>query len=788
MDPISLSAFNQLAALANVADADRVVLSHGGVGLTNLQGLSADERALSQAEVAEQNAAVRQALFDSVSRFVEQNGAFDPNGEVVANLRSLIGESEAARAKDLTAKDLRNILTAMRTADVAFDANVRTAEALDRTDHAGYAKFFALVDNSGKSGADIAALLGKPDDARFATVFEEIRRVPDSGKALGERRLAELAETLGDMSDLAMQRISTPAAGLSADDLDFLEALQTASFKMALELDAVAEKVETVGTVEQADVSFTRRALAFNTAFARLEAEAAAGRKDLAAFKEAVTRLSDEIAAFKDVDANASYVADETNPVACEIIDRIGLIDDRLAELQNALADDSNNAFLSELVAHRQNDFVGMLMDGEISPGQYLELRAQGYSAEMILKGAVLNNVTDNLGSGQFNTVVKQDASIDLVHKSREFAVKDESWVSPGCAAAFFLGLSEDLSGAKLNFAACKLAKTVGSGHVLAENGIALDGGTLKICMEVVKGENVEKILDKFEQPTSGFHALFHPDPNDGKAVARAEKLRLQLVSGLNRLAWADAFSGEVDRHLGNIIVNIDQENETVDVVGIDNEQGFAPNCQGLAKAVYSQEKFDFVLKRFRNNRARFQQYVRDVLNEPFAVSEKAFLNLFTKNADGTYSPNFSHKLTASENYLLGQTCGINSCRTPAFIMKDQLDRILDLDKRIAAWRKGAEKDNLAEHPLVKELRPLLSTGRSSTDTAILKAIVSRADSVIAHAKKLKSDGLVIHGDAQHKAADLKVMKRVAGANKAQNDIDCYNSLDLAEILLKRLV
>ena len=399
---------------------------------------------------------------------------------------------------------------------------------------------------------------------------------------------------------------------------------------------------------------------------------------------------------------------------------------------------------------------------------------------------ATLGAVTKRLGEGAFSSVVLQESSGDVLHTSREFAVKDETRVAPGCAASF-LGLPS-MSGAKLNFAASKLAKMVGSGHVIAENGVALDGGEVKVCMEVVKGQDVDEFLKWLDRPTSKLYRVFHPAPTDAQGVARAEKLRLQLVSGLNRLAWADAFSGEVDRHLGNVMVCINLDQETVDVVGIDNEQGFAPNCTGLSKAVYSRRHFEAICNRFVKNRQAFVEYGQTVLQEEINVSEKAFLKLFTENADGTYTPKYSHKLTAGENLLLSRTCGINSSRTPAFIMKDQLDKLLELDELIAAWRKGKAKTNLKHHPLVKELFPILVTGNRADDIAIAKAIISRADSVIAHAKKLKKDGLVIVGDAAHKVEDLAVMKRVAKGNKARHDIDCYQSLDLAEIVLKRLV
>ena len=68
----------------------------------------------------------------------------------------------------------------------------------------------------------------------------------------------------------------------------------------------------------------------------------------------------------------------------------------------------------------------------------------------MILKGAVLNNVTDDLGQCMFSLVVKQTASTDAVHRSYKLAVKDEMCVALGCAAAF-LGLP-DMGGTNLNF------------------------------------------------------------------------------------------------------------------------------------------------------------------------------------------------------------------------------------------------------------------------------------------------------------------------------------------------
>jgi len=68
------------------------------------------------------------------------------------------------------------------------------------------------------------------------------------------------------------------------------------------------------------------------------------------------------------------------------------------------------------------------------------------------------------------------------------------------------------------------------------------------------------------------------------KAVSGEEYENPKLRSGLSNLQLLDALSGQLDRHLGNIMVEKNEMGEIVKVWGIDNDQAFAPKHKKAQK------------------------------------------------------------------------------------------------------------------------------------------------------------------------------------------------------------
>lgn len=155
------------------------------------------------------------------------------------------------------------------------------------------------------------------------------------------------------------------------------------------------------------------------------------------------------------------------------------------------------------------------------------------------------------LGKGAFNSVFKVEwENTDGVTQSR--AVKDETLANRGFSSSPVgnkTGVTKKPGTAARNLTTALLAGRLNMQSLAPKPDIFMDKGKLALAMQVGKGTSLEHCKDKIK--------------ND-------QIKELRLAKELCKLEWLDALVGQMDRHWGNYLVNVDGGD--VSVTAIDND------------------------------------------------------------------------------------------------------------------------------------------------------------------------------------------------------------------------
>lgn len=177
-----------------------------------------------------------------------------------------------------------------------------------------------------------------------------------------------------------------------------------------------------------------------------------------------------------------------------------------------------------------------------------------------------------HLGQGAINAVTlceyadKDGTPMKLVFKPEVSARHGLAKLSAvGC------GYHEGTRIMQLNVATTLTADQIGVGDVVARSKIGTLDGRIGLFMEAAPGKEAVKWKENFE---AFAHTL--------KKNNVFETARGQLMRSLSNLEWADALSGQVDRHNSNYLVDINPQTGSVKVTGIDNDLSFGTKKVGI--------------------------------------------------------------------------------------------------------------------------------------------------------------------------------------------------------------
>ena len=220
------------------------------------------------------------------------------------------------------------------------------------------------------------------------------------------------------------------------------------------------------------------------------------------------------------------------------------------------------------------SDYVASALEHDLSIDTIVNAKLRGIPVDQLETRADPRSLVSQriLGQGAVNAVTlcqyndKDGTPLTLVFKPEVGARHGLAHlVASNC------GYHGETRVMQLNIATTISADQIGVGDVVARSKIGMLNGTMGLYMEAAPGKEAVKWRSKFPEVA-----------RELKQNGHFEKARGQLMRALSNLDWADALSGQVDRHNSNYLVDINPKTGNVKVTGIDNDASFGTQKVGL--------------------------------------------------------------------------------------------------------------------------------------------------------------------------------------------------------------
>ena len=329
------------------------------------------------------------------------------------------------------------------------------------------------------------------------------------------------------------------------------------------------------------------------------------------------------------------------------------------------------------------SDYVASALEHDLSIDTIVNAKLRGIPVDQLETRADPRSLVSQriLGQGAVNAVTlcqyndKDGTPLTLVFKPEVGARHGLAHlVASNC------GYHGETRVMQLNIATTISADQIGVGDVVARSKIGMLNGTMGLYMEAASGKEAVKWRSQFPAVARELRQNGH-----------FEKARGQLMRALSNLDWADALSGQVDRHNSNYLVDINPKTGDVKVTGIDNDASFGTQKVGLTTFLTAG--------------------IKQELREMMGVDGQP-------RVDGD-------NLDNTELMALRSSFGLNQISKPTHIDRETFDKLMAVN--------------------VQDYQARLST---CLEPDAVRAAVSRLQDAKNHARQLEQLGRVVDSDA----------------------------------------
>ncbi len=373
-------------------------------------------------------------------------------------------------------------------------------------------------------------------------------------------------------------------------------------------------------------------------------------------------------------------------------LDHAGMMDDELAHLEQMV-----NVYNGKVDGQiRKSDYKAMIA-GNLDAGTVMATYASGLNHHHIDKDVCNADITKTkfLGSGAVNevqllTYTGTDTDGKTVTYNRVFKPAMEArlgfhWLY----AAVAMGYNDTQTVIQTNVGAGYMAEKIGAKNVISVTRFGVVNGIPGILMDQASGVEACDCQKKF-----GFKFSL-------LSSAKQNVLRGNLMRELNRLQWADILSGQMDRHDGNYLVDINFDTLDVRVTGIDNDICCGKNMVGM--------------RSIRLSPTTFEKY--------FSRGERSITQGITQHTEGTppsvtgYICDMTKMPALMRNKLLDKI-GAHAMCLPTVIDNETASRIesIDLDTYATELREVLQDEDSVQAALsrLREAKTYVSELRTT--------------------------------------------------------------------------
>ncbi len=247
---------------------------------------------------------------------------------------------------------------------------------------------------------------------------------------------------------------------------------------------------------------------------------------------------------------------------------------------------------------YETGDAINKMLLSPISVSTLAESKLRGLSPDFALAElAVDGNLEGDpkeLGQGALNTVFLCKYKSPTTGEEASYVFKSEyngrqGFFDFGLAG---LGYKRDTPLVGLNIIATEVAAKIGCESAIAQSKIGALNGQFGLFMEQGRGSILVDLMEPKNtdgNPHPGFtvngQVYSLADLPRALTPAQQKTFAINLIQELTKLEWADALSGQLDRHEGNYLFDLNPTTTAVKITGIDNDFCFSKELDGLARS-----------------------------------------------------------------------------------------------------------------------------------------------------------------------------------------------------------
>ncbi len=400
----------------------------------------------------------------------------------------------------------------------------------------------------------------------------------------------------------------------------------------------------------------------------------------------------------------------------------------------------------------KSDRLLELAVKGKLPIATVVGARAWGATEEMVDIDIADGNLVscESLGAGQGNEVYKCTYRLsDGTEKQYVFKGEREGQTALGFLQGGKCGYSNLQSVVHLNAASRKVAVLLGTPDIVVDARVGCLHNQFGLFMELAPGVSFNDILTKDRSQKNGVvNPGFGPASRYAVAGKVEDKVRQgglgdkefrKLAGNFMRagsdLEWNDWLTGQTDRHFGNYLVNIGDD-QSVSLKAIDNDLSFPDWRLGMMK--------------FRVRGAQLEALVSELAKGGF-IEHPTYADLKKTYGDHEafqFADDKSVVIDLSKvreiTPMMKTSFGFQVLAKPAAISRRMYDRLM-----LLAEDPGIIRQTMAPH----------------LSDAEVDAMMLRLQEMVEHAHNLKNKGRVLEDEQWQ---DYKVQDNIASEQKAR--------------------
>ncbi len=240
---------------------------------------------------------------------------------------------------------------------------------------------------------------------------------------------------------------------------------------------------------------------------------------------------------------------------------------------------------------HKSGAYINMAFSGAVNIATLAELKLRNLPLRNVALDAIdahLKEPPTTLGKGAANEVFLCKYTSPDTGQEVKYVFKAELGAKKGLdgLAVSKLGYADSVYFNNINVATTEVAERIACGSAVAKSSLGMHKGQFGLFMEFAQGKTVGAYAENADLPVyKALNRNISLQQLKGALSLEEQAVFIaSLAKELTKLEWADALTGQVDRHRENYLFAMDPTTFQAKITGIDNDASFSKGIVGPAK------------------------------------------------------------------------------------------------------------------------------------------------------------------------------------------------------------